>query len=78
MAEKGRRIIRDLFLRYVEEPRLLPPPVRAEHQAATTEAERRQVICDHIAGMTDRRAANLHGALFDPAERAFAVATTPF
>ncbi|MGE5507023.1 MAG: deoxyguanosinetriphosphate triphosphohydrolase [Chitinophagales bacterium] len=78
MAEKGRRIIRDLFLRYVEEPRLLPPPVRAAHQAAASEPERRQIICDHIAGMTDRRAANLHAALFDPAERAFAVAATPF
>lgn len=61
MAMKGRRIVRELFTAFADEPRLLPPESRRE----TTNGQM-QAICDYIAGMTDRFAVREHQRLFEP------------
>jgi len=61
MAMKGRRIVRELFEAFADEPRLLPPESRREDTAAQLQA-----ICDYIAGMTDRFAVCEHQRIFQP------------
>ena len=59
MTAKARRIVRDLFTTFMDEPRLLPPDHRrdgADQQA--------RAITDYIAGMTDRYAIREHKRLF--------------
>jgi dGTPase len=65
MAEKGRRILHDLFKVYAESPRQLPPSfaVRIPQEGMP------RVVCDYIAGMTDRFALEEHRKLFDPHAR---------
>jgi dGTPase len=65
MAEKARRIIHDLFKVYSESPRQLPPSFST--RIATEGVPR--VVCDYIAGMTDRFALEEHRKLFDPHAR---------
>jgi len=65
MGDKAGRILRDLFGSYVGEPRQLPP-----HYQGQLEREGvHRVVCDYIAGMTDRFAVDEHQKLFDPAVR---------
>ena len=66
MAEKAKRVIRELFSGYVANPRQLPPHV-STFVSMTIGLER--VVCDYIAGMTDRFALDEHKRLFDPHER---------
>jgi dGTPase len=61
---KARRIITRLFEAYEIEPKQLPPEV----QGLLDKVELHQVICDYIAGMTDRYAAQEYGKLFDAKE----------
>ncbi|GMR04330.1 MAG: deoxyguanosinetriphosphate triphosphohydrolase [Thermodesulfobacteriota bacterium] len=67
MADKAERIITELFNAYQREPKLLPPRnyLLIEENAAGKE----RVICDYIAGMTDRFALNEYKKLFDPFEK---------
>jgi dGTPase len=65
MAEKARRIIHDLFKVYADSPRQMPPSFSA--RIATEGIPR--VVCDYIAGMTDRFALEEHRKLFDPHAR---------
>lgn len=65
MADKSRRFIRELFDVYISRPEQLPPTSR---QRLKTE-EPRRVICDYIAGMTDRYALDEYIKLFHPYER---------
>jgi dGTPase len=65
MAEKARRIIHDLFTVYADSPRQMPPSFSAR---IPTEGIPR-VVCDYIAGMTDRFALEEHRKLFDPHAR---------
>ena len=67
MAGKARRILSDLFGVYQGDPRQLPPAVQAQVDANPDAIER--VICDYIAGMTDRFAIQEHQKLFDPETR---------
>jgi len=59
MTNKARRIVRELFTAFVQEPRLLPPDYR--HPDEMTQARK---ISDYIAGMTDRFAIREHHRLF--------------
>jgi len=59
MTTKSRRIVRELFNAFHDEPRLLP----SEHQARVAEHGPR-AIADYIAGMTDRFAIREHRRLF--------------
>ncbi len=62
MDSKARRIIRELFQAYLAEPELLP----ARFGSRIREQGDRRVICDYIAGMTDRFCQQEHQRLFAP------------
>jgi dGTPase len=62
MGDKAGRILRDLFQTYAAEPLQLPP--RYQRQIERDGLHR--VVCDYIAGMTDRFALDEHRKLFDP------------
>ena len=65
MRLKARRILVRLFHTYRENPTLLP--FKQQERAHAEPLER--VICDYIAGMTDRYALEEYRRLFDPEER---------
>jgi dGTPase len=65
MAEKARRVIHDLFEVYADSPRQLPPSFSTRLAAEGMP----RVVCDYIAGMTDRFALEEHRKLFDPHAR---------
>jgi dGTPase len=63
MAAKGSRILGSLFAEFCRAPELLP-----ERYAARVEREgnAERVVCDYLAGMTDRFAQNEYLKLFQP------------
>lgn len=65
MRVKSTRFIRLLFESYAENPSLLPH----NYQAKFGTDGQMCVICDYIAGMTDRYAMNEYKRLFEPYER---------
>ena len=65
MAVKTQRLVTQLFRTYLDEPSQLPESVRSR----LGEDDPRRVICDYVAGMTDRYALEEHRKLFDPQER---------
>jgi dGTPase len=65
MGDKAGRILRDLFRSYTSEPLQLPP----RFQARIEKDGLQRVVCDYIAGMTDRFALDEHRKLFDPLVR---------
>jgi len=67
MADKAERIVTELFNTYARAPRLLPP--RLYSLIELSGREKHRVICDHIAGMTDRFALDEYKKLFDPYEK---------
>ncbi len=66
MAAKADRTIRALFSAFVDEPAQLPPETQANLSGSGKNLHR--VVCDYIAGMTDRYAIAEHRRLFDPEE----------
>jgi dGTPase len=62
MGDKAGRLLRDLFESYVAEPLQLPP----QYQQRLEQDGLHRVVCDYIAGMTDRFAMDEHRKLFDP------------
>ena len=60
----ARRIVRELFTLFFEEPEILPNEWRRRYEGASEEKKAR-AVCDYIAGMTDRFAIREHGKLFD-------------
>ncbi len=66
MQYKANRLLRDLFLEYVERPFQLPPGVQKRINEGAESRER--IVCDYIAGMTDRFALYEHRKLFLPYE----------
>jgi len=65
VTSKARRVVRDLFDLFFAEPDLLPDEWRARTE--NTDMRRKaRVVCDYIAGMTDRFALDEHHRLFDP------------
>jgi len=65
MAEKARRVIEALFKVYIKEPKQLPPSARRFLRGESLE----RLVCDYIAGMTDRFALEEYKKLFDPYTR---------
>ena len=65
MQVKAQNLIRQLFEAYLGEPRQLPLEVQARFASEKPE----RVVCDYIAGMTDRFAIQEYQKLFDPATR---------
>lgn len=62
MAVKGGRIIRQLFDEFCRAPRLLPERYSRRIDGQRTE----RVVCDYVAGMTDRYAQDEFLRLFQP------------
>ena len=65
MTSKARRIVDDLFTLLLAEPECLPSEWRERVEAANGSTERARMVCDYIAGMTDRYALHEHRRLFD-------------
>jgi dGTPase len=65
MQSKAERIITALFEAYVVEPRQMPYAEQAKLEYRSLH----RVVCDYIAGMTDRYAFQEYAKLFDPLER---------
>ncbi|MCF8199147.1 MAG: deoxyguanosinetriphosphate triphosphohydrolase [Sulfuritalea sp.] len=64
MTAKARRIIRDLFAAFTENPRLLPP----QYQEMAVSGNIARATADYIAGMTDRYSMKEHRRLFSVGE----------
>jgi len=65
MASKARRFIKELFDAYITNPRQLPP----DYQELIQKEGPYRVVCDYVAGMTDRYALDEHKKLFEPYEK---------
>jgi dGTPase len=65
MTAKAIRMLGQLFDVLVERPDLLPP----ENQVKLDDLPIQRVVCDYIAGMTDRFALQEYRRIFDPEER---------
>lgn len=65
MADKAKRFITELFNVYVEKPEQLPPSDQKKIKLYGVN----RVVCDYIAGMTDRYALDEYKKLFNPYER---------
>ena len=62
MDAKARRLIRELFEAYLAEPRLMPE----RFTARVSRQGLHRVVCDYVAGMTDRFCQQEHRRLFAP------------
>jgi dGTPase len=65
MSNKASRFLRQLFQVYSDNPDQLPPQSRDRIE----ERGKHRVICDYIAGMTDRYALDQYKKFFEPFER---------
>jgi len=65
MSIKAKRFIRELFCEYLRSPAQLP----SEVQLKIPKDGLRRVVCDYIAGMTDRYALDEYKKLFNPYEK---------
>lgn len=65
MSNKAHRFITSLFEIYLDKPEQLPPTT---HNRLKVE-DKYRVICDYIAGMTDRYALDEYKKFFEPYER---------
>ncbi|MGZ8996255.1 MAG: deoxyguanosinetriphosphate triphosphohydrolase [Rhodospirillales bacterium] len=68
MTSKARRLVRDLFRLFVEEPGCLPTDWR-RLAGGPGEVKTARVVADYVAGMTDRFAGDEHRRLFDVQSR---------
>ncbi len=66
MADKAKRFLTELFHLYLKKPEQLPNTTRARIGRGE---EPHRVVCDYIAGMTDRYCLEEYKKLFDPFER---------
>ena len=65
MSTKAKRFIRELFCEYLKRPAQMP----SEIQHRISQGKVRRVVCDYIAGMTDRYALDEYKKLFNPYEK---------
>jgi len=65
MEEKAYNVVIKLFEAYDRTPELLPANVQKQLE----NVDKKRLICDYIAGMTDRFALEEHEKLFDPMSR---------
>lgn len=64
MRVKTSRFLRDIFREYLEQPVLMPAKVRQKIDQDGLHL----VVCDYVAGMTDRFAIEEYRRLFDPSD----------
>jgi len=65
MSEKAKHFIKQLFQVYINKPKGLPAHIQEKIRGRSV----RRVVCDYIAGMTDRYALDEYKKLFDPYEK---------
>ena len=65
MSTKAKRFIHELFTEYLKRPAQMP----SEIQRRIPQEGVRRVVCDYIAGMTDRYALDEYKKLFNPYEK---------
>jgi dGTPase len=66
MREQATRVVSEIFPKFMDDPALMPPEwTRAAEAKGADVAGRARVVCDYIAGMTDRYAAAQHRLIFD-------------
>ncbi len=61
---QARRVLEEMFTRFLAEPELLPTEWQLLCDKPGGKATAR-IVCDYVAGMTDRFAMEEHGRLFD-------------
>jgi len=66
MADKAKRFLTELFEVYLNKPQQLPNTTRSRIERGEQPP---RVVCDYIAGMTDRYCLEEYKKLFDPFER---------
>lgn len=64
VMSQAKRVLVETFTRFLEEPELLPTEWQLLCDKAGSKATAR-IVCDYVAGMTDRFALEEHGRLFD-------------
>jgi dGTPase len=64
MTSKARRVVKELFTLYMEEPECLPELWQAKAKTGN-DSQRARHVADYIAGMTDRFALDEHYKIFD-------------
>jgi dGTPase len=64
MRSQAKRVLKELFDLFLEEPDILPPPLRQDAEQAPKD-RRARLVCDYIAGMTDNYAIDLHRKVFN-------------
>jgi len=65
MSDKAKRFLEELFRVYVKRPTALPPQVQKRLGCDRV----KRVVCDYIAGMTDRYALDEYKKLFEPYQK---------
>jgi dGTPase len=65
MSDKAKRFIKEVFNLYEQKPQALPSSIQGHLKTYST----KRVVCDYIAGMTDRYALNEYKKLFEPYEK---------
>ena len=72
VEHRGKDIVRQLFAALEKSKgELLPDDWRTDYAKAKSILSRKRVICDFVAGMTDRYAAEFHNALFGSGKSLF-------
>jgi dGTPase len=66
MQFKAYRLLKDLFEEFVSRPSQLPPNIHKPIKEGANSVER--IVCDYVAGMTDRFALDEHRKMFLPYE----------
>ena len=64
MSNKAKRFLRELFQAFVEDTSILPRQTQA--RLAPNRENLYRVVCDYLAGMTDRYALQEYERLFNP------------
>jgi dGTPase len=64
IRERAGSVVRDLFLTFRETPSLMPPEWAANADPLDHSGRRERLVCDYIAGMTDRYALAEHRKYF--------------
>lgn len=62
-TQSAKKIVEELFIKFIEEPNLLPTQYQ-ERPGSDGVASRARIVADYMAGMTDRYAINEHARLF--------------
>ena len=69
LEHRGRLMIKRLFKAFESDPeKLLSASAKKKYMEASNEDNRKRVICDYIAGMTDEYATRMYERLFVPRE----------